>query len=190
MYLLPRCQLDPRPCPAGTWPWRTSPAAEGSSCRSRSQPATTKMDALWISPTTCVRFVFFPKNDSSHTDPLLVDVGQEEAVLLVQVVVQWIVPVLRLHQADRRKKDRNSELFPRLEIKSRGRRGTKRTASAPSRCKLRSWGLCGSCCTSRSFHRDTWAGRTLLCTNKSNNSLLHLILNVFSTMMRFFLWLR
>lgn len=34
-----------------------------------------------------------------HTDPLLVDVGQEEAVLLVEVLVSGVVPVLRLHQA-------------------------------------------------------------------------------------------
>lgn len=33
------------------------------------------------------------------TDPLLVDVGQEDAVLLVEVVVQGVVPVLGLHQA-------------------------------------------------------------------------------------------
>lgn len=34
-----------------------------------------------------------------RTDPLLVDVGQEQAVLLVEVVVQGVVPVLRLHKA-------------------------------------------------------------------------------------------
>lgn len=48
MHLLPRCQRDPRQSPAGTWPWRTSPAAEGSSCRSRSQPATTKIDQFLL----------------------------------------------------------------------------------------------------------------------------------------------
>lgn len=40
-----------------------------------------------------------------RTDPLLVDVGQEEAVLLVQVIAQGVVPVLRLHQADGHKRN-------------------------------------------------------------------------------------
>ena len=34
------------------------------------------------------------------TDPLLVDVSQEHAVFLVQVVLQGVVPVLRLDQAE------------------------------------------------------------------------------------------
>ncbi len=46
-----------------------------------------------------------------HTDPLLVDVGQEEAVLLVQVVVQGVVPVLRLHQADNHKHNESMSLI-------------------------------------------------------------------------------
>lgn len=35
-----------------------------------------------------------------HTDPLLVDVSQEEAVLLVEVIIQGVVPILCLHQAE------------------------------------------------------------------------------------------
>lgn len=38
-----------------------------------------------------------------HTDPLLVDVSQEAAVLLVEVVIQGVVPVLCLHQAEKHK---------------------------------------------------------------------------------------
>lgn len=36
---------------------------------------------------------------AAGSDPLLVDVGQEEAVLLVQVVVERVVPVLGLNEA-------------------------------------------------------------------------------------------
>ena len=35
---------------------------------------------------------------SMQTDPLLVDVGQEPAVLFVQVILQGVVPILGLDQ--------------------------------------------------------------------------------------------
>lgn len=37
---------------------------------------------------------------AAGSDPLLVDVGQEQAVLLVQVVAERVVPVLGLNEAD------------------------------------------------------------------------------------------
>lgn len=43
-----------------------------------------------------------------QTDPLLVDVGQEQAVRPVQVGVQGVVPVLRLHQAGEHRKRSDS----------------------------------------------------------------------------------
>lgn len=45
-----------------------------------------------------------------HTNPLLIDISQEEAVFFVQVVIQWVVPVLCLHQAD---KDKDSKCTTR-----------------------------------------------------------------------------
>lgn len=68
-------------------------------------------------------------------------------------------------------KETSFRIVPGQKIKSRGHRGLKkkkRTASEPSRCKLRCWGLCGSCCTSRSILQDTWAGRTLLGAGHMN----------------------
>lgn len=49
MRMLPLYQQDPLQSPAGTLPWRTSPAAEGSSCRSRSQPANAQQQSLCAS---------------------------------------------------------------------------------------------------------------------------------------------
>lgn len=77
------------------------------------------MAALRVSGLFCVKVLWL------HTDPLLVDVGQEDAVLLVQVVIQGVVPVLRLHQADNHKG--NKTINKKRQIKATIKKTQKRT---------------------------------------------------------------
>lgn len=57
--------------------------------------------------TTATSFSWL-KGCSGSTDPLLIDVGQEAAVLLVEIIVQRVMPVLGLHQADNHKHTNHS----------------------------------------------------------------------------------
>lgn len=111
-----------------------------------------------------------------HTDPLLVDVGQEEAVLLVEVIIQGVVPILCLHQAE----NTNSMQSVHLKLLNtalcgrRSRRGAKRpepTVSESAQSTLHCSELYESCRRSWSSLLDTEAARTLLSNGKQNLNL-------------------
>lgn len=52
---------------------------------------------------TSATSLYWLQGCSGSTNPLLIDVGQEAAVLLVEIIVQRVMPVLGLHQADNHK---------------------------------------------------------------------------------------
>lgn len=55
---------------------------------------------------TSATSLYWLQGCSGSTDPLLIDVGQEAAVLLVEIIVQRVMPVLGLHQTDNHKHKR------------------------------------------------------------------------------------